>query len=111
MPRDDRLTPPRFTVFFARARARVQSSVDKENKKNFHGSTNWDRVRFVISKVDQRLVASGGGGDGVWGTLFAPYAHVTASAKIEGGVIARSFDFSGSSINPSRSFDGIVTWD
>ncbi|MEQ9162426.1 MAG: choice-of-anchor A family protein [Ilumatobacter fluminis] len=57
------------------------------------------------------VTIAGGGGDGVWGTVFAPYAHVTATTKIEGGVVAKKFTFSGSSINPSRSFEGTINWD
>eukprot|EP01104_Vermistella_antarctica_P002970 TRINITY_DN1313_c1_g1_i1.p1 TRINITY_DN1313_c1_g1~~TRINITY_DN1313_c1_g1_i1.p1 ORF type:complete len:874 (-),score=192.16 TRINITY_DN1313_c1_g1_i1:210-2831(-) len=38
----------------------AQEAMDRENKRNFHGSTNWDRVRFVISKVDQRTVEADG---------------------------------------------------
>lgn len=68
-------------------------------------------VVWNFPNVTGTLSIAGGGGDGVWGTVFAPYAHVTASSKIEGGVIARSFDFTGSSINPSRSFEGVVPWD
>lgn len=52
-----------------------------------------------------------GNGSGVWGTVMAPYADVVSSVSIEGGVIASSFTFSGSSINPSRSFAGEVPWD
>jgi len=57
------------------------------------------------------VTIAGGGGDGVWGTVFAPYADVVSDVKIEGGVIAESLTFSGQSINPSRSFDGEIPWD
>ena len=40
-----------------------------------------------------------------------PYADVTASVKIEGGVIAKRFEFSGGTINPVRTFEGIIPWD
>ena len=68
-------------------------------------------IMWNFPNADGTVTISGGGGDGVWGTVFAPYADVTASVKIEGGVVAKSFTFTGSSINPSRSFEGEIPWD
>ncbi len=44
------------------------------------------------------------------GTLMAPYAHVTSTISIEGGVIAHSFTMSGPALNDVRSFDGTIGW-
>lgn len=68
-------------------------------------------ILWNFPNVTGTLTVSGGGGAGVWGTIFAPYADVVADVKIEGGVIAETFTFSGQSINPSRSFEGLIPWD
>lgn len=68
-------------------------------------------ILWNFPNVTGTLTVSGGGGDGVWGTIFAPYADVVADVKIEGGVIAKSFTFTGTTINPSRSFEGLIPWD
>ena len=44
------------------------------------------------------------------GTVFAPYATVTSTQSIEGGVVARRFVMSGSSLNDVRAFDGFFSW-
>ncbi len=74
------------------------------------GSTA-SHIVWNFPNVTGTLTITGGGGSGIWGTVMAPYAHVESSVKIEGGVVARSFEFGGSSVNPSRSFDGDVSWD
>lgn len=70
-----------------------------------------EAIVWNFPNVTGTLTITGGGGDGVWGTVFAPYADVVADVKVEGGVVAENLVFSGSSINPSRSFDGTIDWD
>ncbi len=44
------------------------------------------------------------------GTIFAPYAAVTSNQSIEGGVVAKKFTMSGSTLNDVRAFDGRFIW-
>ena len=74
------------------------------------GGSTASSIIWNFPNVTGTLDISGGGGDGVWGTVMAPFGHVDSLVKVEGGIIAKSFTFSGSSVNPSRSFDGTVTW-
>jgi choice-of-anchor A domain-containing protein/prepilin-type N-terminal cleavage/methylation domain-containing protein len=49
-------------------------------------------------------------GDGLRGTLMAPYAAVEAWADIEGGVIAQHLTMHGGSLSQERRFDGTFAW-
>ncbi|MCB0966018.1 MAG: choice-of-anchor A family protein [Ilumatobacter sp.] len=49
--------------------------------------------------------------DDVWGTIFAPLAHVDSAVKIEGGVVARSWTHDSREVNGPRVFTGIIDWD
>jgi choice-of-anchor A domain-containing protein len=49
-------------------------------------------------------------GDGLRGTLMAPYASVEAFADIEGGVIAQHLTMYGGSLSQERRFDGTFAW-
>jgi hypothetical protein len=51
------------------------------------------------------------GGDGVWGTVFAPAAHVISNVKIEGGVVAAQWTHDGREVNGARVFTGQIDWD
>lgn len=68
-------------------------------------------IIWNFPNVTGTLRISGGGGDGLWGSVLAPLATVESEVKVEGGIIAKSFVFDGSSVNPSRSFEGLVPWD
>ncbi len=49
---------------------------------------------------------------GVWGTIFAPDAHVEAGGNMQGNVVAKSFTHSGSGVvNEANGFNGTVQWD
>ncbi|TDT15462.1 choice-of-anchor A domain-containing protein [Ilumatobacter fluminis] len=49
--------------------------------------------------------------DDVWGTIFAPLAHVHSEVKIEGGVVARSWTHDSREVNGPRVFSGTIDWD
>jgi choice-of-anchor A domain-containing protein/prepilin-type N-terminal cleavage/methylation domain-containing protein len=49
-------------------------------------------------------------GDGLRGTLMAPYAAVEAWADIEGGVVAQHLTMHGGSLSQERRFDGTFGW-
>ncbi len=51
------------------------------------------------------------GNDGVWGTIFAPAAHVKSAVKIEGGVVAASWEHDAREVNGPRVFTGLIDWD
>jgi choice-of-anchor A domain-containing protein len=51
------------------------------------------------------------GNDGVWGTIFAPGAHVKSAVKIEGGVVAASWEHDAREVNGPRVFTGLIDWD
>lgn len=48
--------------------------------------------------------------DDVWGTIFAPLAHVDSAVKIEGGVVAKSWTHDSREVNGPRVFTGIIDW-
>ena len=51
------------------------------------------------------------GNDGVWGTVFAPTAHVISGVKIEGGVVAAQWTHDSREVNGARVFTGQIDWD
>lgn len=67
-------------------------------------------ILYNFPNASTVTITNGGGGDGVWGTLFAPASDLTVSVKVEGGVIARNWTQNGSSVNSDRAFEGIVNW-
>lgn len=48
---------------------------------------------------------------GIWGTVFAPDAHVQATGNIQGNLVARSFSHSGGVVNEANAFAGQVRWE
>lgn len=49
---------------------------------------------------------------GVWGTIFAPDAHVQAGGNMQGNVVAKSFSHHGHGVvNEANAFNGTIQWD
>lgn len=77
---------------------------------NQGGIGNW--VKSTIWNFPNATeVVMQSGNDGVWGTVFAPQAHVVSSVKIEGGVVAASWDHDAREVNGPRVFTGSIAWD
>ncbi|TDT18577.1 prepilin-type N-terminal cleavage/methylation domain-containing protein/choice-of-anchor A domain-containing protein [Ilumatobacter fluminis] len=99
--------PTTDTPLIINVRSTVGGTVDFEAPTLQGSGSNSVYVVWNFPNADAvNLLA----GDELRGSILAPYATVTSQASIQGGVIARTFEMFGSSLNDVRSFQGTLDW-
>ncbi len=79
------------------------SVVRLANPMRFQNYTT--NVLWNFAGVDEVQVPNGS-----WGTVYAPFSHVTVGNNVQGNLVAASVEITGGVINEARSFEGAIRW-